>query len=155
MCRLERLAKGRVKTPEEKASGALETAALNRIQAALEAEKPARSVPLKSVSHLEIAFTARSRHACASCQACAFLLRSPLQQEALKTCAPPQACAPHQAIWAYWCIQQAAAGGACGPALPLLTQNSSATPRRPDACWSLEDALLEEQWREWAWATPF
>lgn len=49
MRRLERLEKGRFKTAEEKASGALETEALKRIQAALEASQPARSVPLRSV----------------------------------------------------------------------------------------------------------
>ena len=47
-CRLERLEKSRFKTAEEKAAGALETEALNRIQAALESSKPARSVPLRS-----------------------------------------------------------------------------------------------------------
>ena len=48
-CRLERLEKGRFKTAEEKAAGALETEALKRIQAALEASQPARSVPLRCV----------------------------------------------------------------------------------------------------------
>ena len=47
VCRLERLTKGKLKSAEEKAAAALETEALNRIQAALEASQPARSVPLR------------------------------------------------------------------------------------------------------------